>query len=624
MTSARACWRRARLPLAISLASSLAPPAFGVSFNIGEVEAQLDTTLSIGAGWSTAKPDKGLIGANNGGRGLAPISDDGRQNFKRGETFSKVFTGLHGLELKYGDSGVYLRGRYWYDFELKDEGRPFKDIDDSHRARSARSSGGELLEAFAYHHYTLGAQPGTVRLGRQVVNWGEGLFIGGGINAINRTDVSAFRRPGTALKDGQAPVNLFYVSQQLTDAVSAEAFYQLEWAQTDGENCGTFFSQSDVLGNGCTDNLRLLDSRRTVSAADQALLAGQGVAMDDEGVKVGRGVDRDARDGGQFGLALHYRFEPLDTEFGAYVMNYHSRLPFLNARGASASALAASQTLPEALRPLALGGNSRYAVAYPEDIRLYGVSFATTLPTGMAWRGELSYRPNAPVQLNTHDVLYASLRPAGGAWAEASLLDGAVGEAIPGYRRKDVTQFQTSLTQVFDQLMGARRFTVMGELGMTYVGGLDSTHQARYGRDAVFGPGPLPQADGGNGCARLNASTYAGSGLGNGADPGRHCENDGYTTRLAWGYRARAAWEYDNVFAGVDLTPSIAWSHDVSGYSPGPQSTFEEGRKAVSLGLDAEYQNTYMASVAYTNFFGGAYSTMSDRDFLTLSVGVKF
>jgi hypothetical protein len=44
----------------------------------------------------------------------------------------------------------------------------------------------------------------------------------------------------------------------------------------------------------------------------------------------------------------------------------------------------------------------------------------------------------------------------------------------------------------------------------------------------------------------------------------------------------------------------------------------------VSLGLDAEYQNTYTASVAYTDFFGGKYNTSIDRDFLALSVGVNF
>ncbi|MGV8546157.1 DUF1302 family protein, partial [Pseudomonas aeruginosa] len=40
-------------------------------------------------------------------------------------------------------------------------------------------------------------------------------------------------------------------------------------------------------------------------------------------------------------------------------------------------------------------------------------------------------------------------------------------------------------------------------------------------------------------------------------------------------------------------------SHDVDGYSPGPGANFEEGRKAVSLGVDAEYQNTYTASLSY-------------------------
>ncbi|MDF5809805.1 DUF1302 family protein [Pseudomonas aeruginosa] len=50
--------------------------------------------------------------------------------------------------MKYGDTGVFLRGKYWYDFELKDEHREFKDIDDSGRKTLAKSSGAELLDAF--------------------------------------------------------------------------------------------------------------------------------------------------------------------------------------------------------------------------------------------------------------------------------------------------------------------------------------------------------------------------------------------------------------------------------------------------------------------------------------------
>ena len=100
MTSVNQFWRRAKLPLAVSLASSLAGPAFGVSFNVGEIEGQFDSSLSIGASWSTQSPNKNLIGVNNGGHGLSQTSDDGHANFKSGETFSKIFKGIHDLELK--------------------------------------------------------------------------------------------------------------------------------------------------------------------------------------------------------------------------------------------------------------------------------------------------------------------------------------------------------------------------------------------------------------------------------------------------------------------------------------------------------------------------------------------
>ncbi len=54
----------------------------------------------------------------------------------------------------------------------------------------------------------------------------------------------------------------------------------------------------------------------------------------DEGVRVRRGADRDARDDGQFGVALRYYVEPLGTEFGAYFVNYHSRAPIFSATAA--------------------------------------------------------------------------------------------------------------------------------------------------------------------------------------------------------------------------------------------------------------------------------------------------
>jgi len=566
-------------------------------------------------------------------------------NFKRGETFSKIFKGIHDLELKYGDTGVFVRGKYWYDFELKDEGREFKDISDSNRKEGAKSSGGQILDAFVYHNYSIGDEPGSVRLGKQVVSWGESTFIQNGINSINPVDVSAFRRPGAEIKEGLIPVNMFYLSQSITENLSAEGFYQLEWDQTVTDNCGTFFSQPDVISDGCDNNLAVLRSRNSLnssltSAGLPAAARGavfnslnqQGVRFGspDEGAIVRRGPDRDARDSGQFGLAVHYNFEPLDTEFGAYFMNYHSRAPIFSGKGGPASAYSAAglvgslvrngipaQTaaaLAPTLLPVVVAGNSSYYVEYPEDIHLYGLSFSTTLPTGTAWSGEISYRPNAPVQVNTTDILYSGLSPLN---PNVSVLTGRPNTDQPGYRRKEITQMQTTFTQFFDQVMGAERLTVVGEVGWTHVGGLENTSKVRYGRDPSYGPGPLA----GGQCTTLNAGTLTGAAQNN---LSRYCEDDGFTTANSWGYRARAIWDYNSVFAGVNLRPSVAWSHDVEGYSPGPGGNFEEGRKAVSLGLDAEYQNTYTANLSYTNFFDGKYTTVDDRDFVALSFGMNF
>jgi hypothetical protein len=482
-------------------------------------------------------------------------------------------------------------------------------------------------------------------LGKQVVSWGESTFIGGGINSINPIDVSAFRRPGAEIKEGLIPVNMFYVSQSLTENLSTEAFYQIEWDQTVADNCGTFFSQPDVISDGCDNNLAVLRTQNGLNNALAAAglpaglrnaaintLGARGVTWGnpDEGVIVRRGPDRDARDSGQFGVSFKYMFDPLDTEFGAYFMNYHSRAPIFSGHGAPASAysgaglvgglvgngvpLGVAAGLAPTLLPLVVAGNSSYYVEYPEDIRLYGLSFSTTLPTGTAWSGELSYRPNAPVQLNTTDILFSGLTPLN---PNVSVLQGTPGQDQQGYRRKEVSQLQTTLTHFFDQVMGAERLTLVGEVGWTHVGGLESNSKARYGRDPSYGPGPLPN----NQCVTLNTGTLAGGPQNN---VSRYCENDGFTTANSWGYRGRAIWEYNDVFAGVNLKPNVAWSHDVEGYSPGPGANFEEGRKAVSLGVDAEYQNTYTASLAYTNFFDGKYTTVDDRDFVALSFGVNF
>ena len=153
----------------------------------------------------------------------------------------------------------------------------------------------------------------------------------------------------------------------------------------------------------------------------------------------------------------------------------------------------------------------------------------------------------------------------------------------------------------------------------------------RYGRSPIFGIGDYGYVLA-PGQVATCAAGYPGLSLPDGTvlipeiDPGnsneRNCTNDGYVTDSSWGYRIRAGLTYNDVFAGVNLTPSLAWSHDVDGYSP--NSNFNEGSKALSLSLGAEYLNRYTASLAYTDFSGGDYNTVVDRDFLSLSFAVSF
>lgn len=607
------------LSLLFLLLAFTRPAVAGLPFNIGAVEAQLDTAFDYSLLWATENPDSDLIGANNGGRGLSTASDDARLNYGRDDSISRRFSGFNALELRYQDSGAYLSGRYWYDFALQDDQLPFRQIDDGGRQQGAKSSGAEFLEAFVYQRYQLEQQPGEVRFGRQTLNWGEGLFIGNALNQLNPQQVSAYRQPATPLGAGFLPSNLLHLSQSLGERWQIEGFYQLSWDADVAENCSTFFSAADYQAPGCSDNLTVLRTRQQV--ADQygqpALASLQGLGVEwnvpDEGVLVRRGADQDAADSGQFGLALHYFAAPLETNFGLYALHINSRQAYLGIRAPDQAIYSAAQG-QGALAPLVVAGNSQYFMAYPEDLQTYGMSFSSVLRGGAIWAGELSYRPNAPLQLSTVDLLAAPQTPLD---ASQSPLQLAPGQTLSGYRRKDISQLQTSLSQTFDQVLGASQMAIQGEVAMVQVGGLESRNVARYGRDPLYGAGNLP----GNACVKRNAQQLnaAGAGLNN---VSRYCSGDGFVTSTAWGYRTRAVWEYPQVLPHLTLKPALAWSQDVAGYAPDGQ--FNEGAKAASIGLNAEYQNVYRASLSYSSFFGGDFNTLADRDFLLFSLGLNF
>ena len=106
---------------------------------------------------------------------------------------------------------------------------------------------------------------------------------------------------------------------------------------------------------------------------------------------VPRADDHNPSDSGQYGVALRYFASNLnDTEFGFYFENYHSRTPILSGtKGKYASVLTGGPLVAPicgvpALVALCTTGTARYFAEYPENIRLFGVSFNTAGPYGVA------------------------------------------------------------------------------------------------------------------------------------------------------------------------------------------------------------------------------------------------
>ncbi|AOY87105.1 peptide ABC transporter substrate-binding protein [Marinobacter salinus] len=625
-------WQRwTKLPLAVAVAAGMSGQAAAYSFYMGDVEAQFNTTLSAGVGWRVEDRDKRLIAQGNLGPEYAPGGtlenigastnnyDDGNLNFEKGDTYSKIVKGNSELFLNYNVDSEYLtrvggllRGRYWYDFELKDESRAVDYVGQQRELNDeakGNASGGEILDAYVFTDWYLGNVPLSVRYGKQVLSWGESTFIQGGINVINPVDVPAFRAPGSELKDALLPVEMFYMSAGITENVTVETFVQADWQPVRPDDCGTFFSTNDFAADGC----------------GPVLLAGQ--LPDSQAYAQGfiapRLGDKEADSKDQFGVAVRWYVPELnDSELGFYYIKYNSRLPYVSGLVNNPSSPTATQVNDPSLP---FSSFPSYFIEYPENINLYGISINTTTPGGWSLGAEYSFRDNVPLQWNAFELIYGGLQqrsPAGDILSklEAQRLEetgGAnlAGKPVAGYDRFNVSQAQFTLIKFFDQVMGASRLSFITEFGATYIHDLPSYDEARYGRSGTFGIGtiPLDSLGGADICA-------------NGANINvNYCNNDGFTTDFSWGYRARFVWDYPNALAGVNLSPQLAWSHDVEGYSPQPGGAFNEGSKALGLSLQAVYQNRITGNIGYTNFFGGKpYNELTDRDFVSASVSYSF
>jgi len=468
-----------------------------------------------------------------------------------------------------------------------------------------------LLDLYIWGENEVGERFLNWRLGRQVVSWGESTFIQGGINVINPVDVSRLRVAGAELKEAFEGVNMIWGSIDLTPSLSLEALYMFEYREIIPDPAGAYFSTNDfgtpggayvMLGFGAPDqpviNPDLYDTvclQGNYDQTDNPSLIPTALSCS---LAVPRVDTNYPSDSGQWGLALRYFAEKLNgTEFGFYFLNYHSRLP-LNS-GNAVTGLSAT--------------TASYFTEYPEDINLWGVSFNSNVGT-WALSGEVSYRPNMPLQVDDIELLFAALTPlnvnfpAHALQFHSQLGDFEAGDLITGWEEHNSWQGQLTTTKLFGpgNFLKANQIAFVAEVGMNYVSDLPDKDDLRFN-----GPG----TDTGGGLDYLTGDLRNPI-----TEPARYFADD-----FSWGYRMLVRATYNDAFGAVTVLPRIAWAQDVSGTTPGPGGAFIGGRKAITLGLGFNYLNEWVFDLSYTDYFGGGiHNLLQDRDFFAASVRYSF
>ena len=271
----------------------------------------------------------------------------------------------------------------------------------------------------------------------------------------------------------------------------------------------------------------------------------------------------------------------------------------------------------ELARVLAAGGAATLDVLgavraqreYVEDIRMLGLSFNTTVDETSVF-GELAYRPNNPIGIATTNDLIGDLILQGAQIADNSGSTGVnSGTALLAGERiaRDGSVHDYVRVETFNSSLGAiQNFgPVLSFDSLFGVAELASEHYR--GDDLKY--------------TAFDGSTRYYAGRSNGAYLSGY-DRDSQINKNAYGYTLLLNGTWNDVYAGVNLSPYAVYKSDFEGNSS-QTGNFIEGRQAYTLGLRASYLSSLEAELAYTEYSGAGEDNVSrDRD--NIGVNVKY
>ncbi len=596
----------------LAMFGTAATSAYGYDFTtgLGDLTGSWVTNLTGGAGIRTKNPSCSLTGdPNSFGCGASAntnqwgAADDGDLNYRKGQPFSTYISATSELLFKMPSEGLkfMIRGTGMYDFLAGDTNRtPLSSTSAAQVVYNA-----QLLDLWGEKDFTINGRNAHVRLGNQVINWGESVFAQGGINATNSLDVQKLLIPGSQLKQALLPAPIISFAADLSHGFSTEDYYQFSWNGNRYPPVGSFWSLSNSLGRG-TDPYTLSTTNLNVNGPSAGTIAGSNSGNQNIINGINNGLVNGAFAGPpfndiglpvnwqapskyhpQFGMKFNYSPRSFDANFAVYYENYTDKSPVLSAMA-----------------------NGTLDWSYLQNRQLFGAS-ANFGIGNWAIGTELSYRPHdavamsgcygpgGPLDMNTNGVAGVNCRQ----WADMKKFQYDINGLLALTRSE----------YPFLKLLGADQATLTWELTWIYYPGLSQRGVTRTvdGQTVTQVPqaGYLPWLNNGS--------------------------NLGYPIGMAQGTSSSVGatidfnWTYDGtLIRGWQVTPGMTFADGLYGYTPTLTANYLQGAKSLNLYvLFNQNPTVWQAGINYTLFWGG-HNTVgnpySDRNFVGMFVTRNF
>lgn len=567
--------RRIGFCIAAALAGSIGShQAYAYDFSVGDVRVSWDTQIISGFGLRTESAGCTLVGDNGGASGCVGGGNAaqwgngalGDLNYKAGQFYTGYLKGTSELLLTIPDGFKFMaRGTVLYDEAAINTADT--DLSDSAEKRVAPNY--QLLDLWLSKSYTIDNMSGHIRVGNQVLNWGESYFAAGGINATNALDLQKLLIPGVQVKEAVLPAPMVSIAQGLAPGLNIEAYYQLDWNRAYFPAVGTYWSTSNQLGSGAlpiyvnSNNFNLNTYPGDPTAAVVPL-----------------GPVQKPSSQGQFGVNLHYKPKWLTVDLGLYVENYHDKMPVLGYDAAS--------------------GTDYWR--YLADRKLYGLSAnfpIDDVSVGM----ETSFRP--------HDAVSLTGCFAGNGGALDSNTNTYLGSC---HQWKDMQKWQTDVVGQLN--LQPSDYPVLNYLAADF--GVLTAEGTWVYYPGVGGDGTITSVQGGQTVVQgfdagystwLTGKTAAGYQI---LAPQGTANSAGLTVDFNWTYDG-------TVIPQWQMTPGMTFSYSFYGYTPNLAAQYEKGAKSINFYLLLNQNpSVWQAGLNFTHYFGGTPLTQpyGDRDFI--------